>query len=138
MALVVPNTGEAAALSILIGKTVQPSLAIRLFTNNLVPDESTSIGSMNECTTAGYPTNGITLTGSSWTVATDGGTGVTTASYGSQTFTLTAAASIYGYYVTDSGASPTTVFWVERFSGAPFTLPSGGGTISVTPKISLD
>jgi hypothetical protein len=30
------------------------------------------------------------------------------------------------------------VLWSERFSGAvPFNIPTGGGTVSITPRVTL-
>lgn len=138
MSLVLPYVGETAFLEILVNKYATDGSAgpsngnrlLRLFTNNLTPTDSTVIGNITECTAAGY--SAITLTGSSWTVATV--SGVSTASYPEQTFTMTATATVYGYYVTTLGGA---LLWIERFSGAPFNLPSGGGQISITPKANL-
>jgi hypothetical protein len=73
--------------------------------------------------------------GSSWTTTQVAGT--TTAVYSEQTFTFTTAVTVYGYYVTTIGGSPE-LLWLERFSGAPFILPSGGGQIAISARISLD
>jgi hypothetical protein len=59
--------------------------------------------------------------------------GTTTASYPEQTFTMTAASTDYGVYITNNAG--TQVLWAERFSDAPHTLPSGGGTEKITVKI---
>lgn len=104
---------------------------LRLYKNDHTPSDSTVLGSLTEATEAGYaPT---TLIGATWT--TTQSLGVTTAVYSEQTFTFTTSANIYGYYVTSISG---TLLWVERFSGAPFQLPNGGGEIAITPQLTLD
>ena len=77
----------------------------------------------------------LALTGTSWTVGTSSGT--TTATYATITFSYTTTETVYGYYVTNNAA--TSLLWAEVFnSGSPFQIPVGGGTVNVTPKISLD
>lgn len=107
---------------------------LRLFTNNLTPGESTTLSTVTEAVGAtGYAP--VTLAGSSWTTVQTNGT--TTAVYSEQTFTFTTAVTIYGYYITSIEGTPKFL-WIERFSGAPFTLPSGGGEIAISPRLSLD
>ena len=107
---------------------------MRLFTNNLTPTDSTTLATVTEAVgSTGYAP--ITLVGASWT--TTQVAGVTTAVYSEETFTFTTAVTVYGYYVTTIYGSPA-LLWLERFSGAPFILPSGGGQIAISPRISLD
>jgi hypothetical protein len=131
MALVVPDVGEVILLTRII--TTENS-KLRLFSNDLTPDDDSVIASFTECSGNGYAT--ITLTGSisapTWSVAT--ALGVTTASYAAQVFTMTGALTAYGYYVTDNAG--TGLLWAERFTGAPFVIPAGGGTITVTLNIT--
>jgi hypothetical protein len=104
---------------------------LKLYTNNLTPAEGDLYASYTESTGTGYTS--ITLTGSSWTVNTAAGT--TTAEYAQQTFTYTGAeTNIYGYYVTQS---TTHILWSERFTDGPYSIPSGGGSVKITPKIEL-
>lgn len=139
MALVVPDTAEILMLQYLVNMlstdgTAGPSgghRLLRLFTNNATIDDSITFGGLTEATEPGYTP--FTLAGSSWT--TTQSVGVTTAVYSEQTFTFTTGVTVYGYYVTNLGSS---LLWVEKFSGAPFTLPAGGGEIAITPKITLD
>ena len=137
MALVCPNVSEVTLLEYLVNKAAPTNPVLRLFHNDVTPSESTIIGGglpngLEEANETGY--GAITLTGASWTVSTLGGT--TTASYAEQTFTFTAGADIYGYYVTSSDVSPKLLY-AERFDGAPFQLPSGGGVIAITPRLEL-
>ena len=128
--LVVPDVGEAFLLDLLVNSA---NRVLKLFTNNLTPSDSTTLSGITEASGSGY--SSITLTGGNWTVATV--SGVTTASFAEQTFSFTGAATVYGYYVTTAGGSPV-LLWVERFTGAPFTLPSGGGQIGCSLRLNLD
>jgi hypothetical protein len=139
MALVAPDISEVVLLKLLVNKQSNGNLVLRLYTNNITPSEDTvapgagsgSTAGPVEATEDGY--SAATLTGATWGVATSSGT--STATYGSTiSFTFTEAATVYGYYLTTSGGD---LVWIERFSGAPYTLPSDGGVIGVIPKITL-
>jgi hypothetical protein len=103
---------------------------LHLFTNDATPLEATVLAGLTECDVAGYAATTL----SAPTVATVGD--VTTATYSQQTFTFTAATTVYGYYLTDNGG--TKLLWAERFTDGPYRIPSGGGEIKVTPKIAVD
>jgi hypothetical protein len=134
---VVPDIAEIVLLEYIVNinrdNTEHPVL--HLYTNNLTPGESTpgegSGGGPTESTETGYAA--ITLTGSNWTTTQTAG--ITKAIHDGVTFTYTASASVYGYYVTDTN---NNLLWIERFSGAPFSLPGGGGDIAITPQIELN
>lgn len=127
MALLVPNTGEVWFLT----KALANNTTLHLFSGETVPAETDTAATYTEITITGYAAK--TLTGGSWTIATDA-SGVSTASYAAQTFDFTAGGSIAGYMVKDG----TTVIWAERFSDGPYTIPSGGGKLEITPTISAD
>ena len=131
MALMVPDVGEVEMLSRILNATSTGNVVLHLYTSDTSQDEGDTVATYTEEDDASYAA--VTLTGGSWTVATSGGT--TTAEYAQQDFTIGGATTVYGYYVTDSGG--TTLLWAERF-GSAATLGAGGGTISVTPKITLD
>jgi len=126
MALLVPDEGEAAMLELILAENT----GLRLYTNDKTPAEGDGTADYTEASEAGY--SAATLTGGSWTVATD--TGTTSGTYAQQDFEFTEAATVYGYFVTDSAGS--TLLWAERF-GTTAVLGSGGGTISVNPSIEL-
>lgn len=141
MALVVPDVAEVLMLQYLVNMLSTDGTAgpaggqrvLRLYTNNPTVDDSITTSVLTEAVGAtGYAP--ITLVGSSWT--TTQSVGVTTAVYSEQTFTFTTAVTVYGYYVTSQTGG--NLLWVEKFSGAPFQLPAGGGEIAITPKITLD
>jgi len=111
--------------------TLADNPVLHLYSNNLTPSDSTQIGNITEVSTiTGYAA--ITLLSANWTTTQAGG--VTTGVYSEQTFTFATDATSYGYYVTDES---NDLLWLERFSGAPFEIPDGGGTVSITTKLTL-
>ena len=140
MSLIVTNDSKVLMLEIVLNKRTTdgspPSSSgdrrLKLFVNNLVPSLTTQIEDITECSSMGYEAK--TLFGSSWSVETVDGT--TSASYGEQTFDIEEEVLIYGYYVTSYDG--TQLLWVERFSGAPYTLPVGGGSIGITLNFNLN
>lgn len=131
MALVVPNNGEGDALDGFTGKTALSTLVLRLYSSNTTPAETDTAATYTEYTATGYAA--ITLTAASWTT-TEGAPSNT--AYAQQTFTMTGAGDAYGYYMTRNTGGRIAL--AERFTGAPFSIPSGGGTIKVTPQITAD
>lgn len=132
MGLLAPNVGEVLLLKYMLNYSPATNVELRMYTNNITPAYTDILGSYTESSAAGYA--GITLTGASWTVATT--TGTTVANYAQQTFSYTTSESVYGYFVTSNGKGQ--VLWAERFSGSvPFNIPSGGGTVSITPRVTL-
>lgn len=106
-----------------------PALYLRLYSNNYTPVLNESPGHFTELTTSGY--GGIALSGGSWTVTDTAG--VLTATYPQQTFTLTGSATIYGYYVTDSGK--TKVYWAELIAGGPLSYSGAGGLVYLSIEV---
>jgi len=131
MALLVPDVGEVIMLSRILNKAATGDVKLKLYSNNYTPVEGSAIASFTECTASGYAAK--TLAGATWTITTSAGT--TQAVYAEQTFTFTAAQTVYGYFVTDTAG--TGLLWAELFTGAPFNIPSGGGSVKVTPRIQL-
>jgi hypothetical protein len=132
MALVIPNASEVKLLNNLLNISSPTNTILHLYSNNLTPSSTTVIGDVTETASGGYAA--ITLTSSSWTVATSGG-GITTASYAEQTFNITTSATIYGYYITNLAGD---LLWLERFTAAPFQLPGSGGQVLITSQLSLN
>lgn len=135
MSLVVPNGSEVLLLQRLLNVNQSSTVLLKLFKNSLTPSPTTTIGDITEVTHTGYTE--ITLTDANWVIATDAG-GSATASYAEQTFTFSSApvgVDVYGYYITDPS---NNLMWVERFSSAPFAIPTAGGQIAITSTISLE
>ena len=131
MAFAVPNEGEVRMLT----KITADDISLRLFNSNITPAESDVAAdyTANEPATAGYAA--ITLTGGSWTIATDGG-GDSTAEYATQTFTFTSGPdTIYGYFLLDSGSGELLL--AESFTSGSVSVPGGGGDIEITAVLKL-
>lgn len=132
MALTAPTVGEVTLLQYLVNMASPTNLVLHLYNNDPTISAATVIGNITEVPSGiGYLP--ITLVGTAWTTTTPASLG--TAVYSEVTFSFTTAQSVYGYYVTST--SSTALLWLEKFSGAPFTLPAGGGTISISPRVSL-
>ncbi len=134
MAIVVPNGGEAIALSYLVNKSSPENLVLCLYQSNTTPAEADTVGTYTEATFTGYAS--ITLTGASWTV-TPGAP--SSAAYAQQTFTSSAGSqnqNIYGYFL--KRLSTGDIVYAERFSDAPYNIANNGDAIRVTPTITAD
>jgi hypothetical protein len=132
MSLVCPDqVGEILFLQYIVGLVDAGNPVLHLYANDITPSDSTVIGDLTEVSTlAGYVP--VTLVSSNWT--TTQVSGVTTAVYSEKAFSMTTAVTAYGYYITTTS---NQLLVLERFSGAPFQMPSGGGAITITPKITL-
>jgi len=127
MALLVPNVGEKEMLERILNGIDE--LVLHLFQVDHTPVEGDVSTSYDEVDGGGY--NQIILS-APWTVAGD----PTEGSYPQVSFDFTGAATVYGYFVTDNLGS--ILLWAERFSDGPYNIPSGGGSVKITPKIQLD
>jgi len=118
----------------MLARIMTPTVLLRLYTNDKYPVEGDLPANYTEMSGMGYAA--ISLAAASWTIAT--ANGISEAVYPQQTFTFVPGAGtvLFGYYVTD--ADGTTVLWAERFTGAPFVIPAGGGTLTLTPVLRLD
>jgi hypothetical protein len=118
-------------LQYIVGMVSAGNPVIHLFANDITPSDSTVLGDLTEVgASTGYTP--ITLVSSNWT--TTQSVGVTTAIYSQETFVFTTDATSYGYYVTNTA---NQLLWLERYTNAPFEIPDGGGTISITAKLVL-
>lgn len=132
MALVCVDVwGEILLLQYIMGIVSATNKVLHLYANDVTPSDSTVLGDLTEVAgSTGYTP--ITLATTGWT--TTQSSGVTTAIFSQQTFTFSTDATSYGYYVTDT---VNRLLWIERFTNAPFEIPDGGGTISITTKLTL-
>ena len=134
MALQTPDVGDVRLLGFML-TTGAANLYLRLYENDYTGVDGSVIANFTVLSMAGY--SEATLAAADWTIGTVGN--VTTATHVAEVFTMTAdtAHSIYGYYVIDKTGSEQ-VLWSERFSDAPHTIPAGGGTQTITLKITAD
>jgi len=132
MGLICPDVwGEILLLQYIMGITSATNKVLHLYSNNVTPSDSTVLGDLTEVGgSTGYTP--ITLATTGWT--TTQSSGVTTAIFSQQTFAFTTLATSYGYYVTDT---TNRLLWIERFTNSPFAIPDGGGTVSITTKLTL-
>lgn len=137
MPLTVPIQGEILLLQYILRvqgiAPPNPGPVLRLYKNNITLSDTTTGGMLTEATEAGYAPVTCTM----WTVTLVSGT-TGTAQHSEVTFSFTTNSSIYGYFFTDPGIGTAHILWAETFSGAPFNLPTGGGSISITPKITAE
>lgn len=125
------DQGEVLLLKYMLNHTATDNCRLHLFTNDYSPLTDDTLSLYTEVSASGYTS--ISLTGSQFTVSTSSGT--SSAVYARQTFSLTTSVNAYGYYITNNGSS--ILIWAERFTGAPFQIPTGGGTIGLDPDIRL-
>jgi hypothetical protein len=127
MAMTIPNCSE---LEVATRAITYEGSKLKLYTNDVTWAETSTVGSAIECSTGGYTQ--VSLIASTWSIATGAG-GTTETTYASQTITFTSACTAYGYMITNSAG--TVLLGAEAFSDGPYTIPSGGGTISVAINI---
>lgn len=131
MSLVVPaSVGEILMLHYITGLVNAGNPVVHLFSNDVTPTNSTSIGDLVQVSSTGYAP--ITLVSSNWT--TTQLSGVTTAVHSERTFSFGTSMVAYGYYVTTQS---NQLLWLERFSGAPFSIPPDGGSVTIGANLTL-
>jgi len=108
-------------------------LTLKLYTNDVTPDDADVAGDYTEAAGGGYAAK--TLSNGSWTVTT--ANDPSDAVYAQQTFTFTGAltgtATIYGYFIVDADG---VLFAAEKFA-TTFTPANNGDQVLVTPTIKL-
>lgn len=123
-----PDQGLPTILTAVVGA----NLKLHLFSNNVTPSDSTVLADLTESTFTGYAA--VTLSSGSWTDS-----GVTahqdTFTYLAVTFTNSSGsnATVYGFYITDSGS--TKLVGVALFDGSPITITASGGTYTFIPTL---
>jgi hypothetical protein len=128
MSLVFPSVGDELAAKRMLNISTPDNVVIHLYVNNYTPVKGSVLANFTECTATGYAA--VSCTAANWTVSTVSGT--TEAAYPEITWTLTSAAPIYGYYVTNADSS--VVIWAEQFASVE-SIQAGGGKIAMTPSI---
>ena len=135
MALVVPNASEVIMLNYILNIDAPENISIRLYANNVIPDENSTVATFTEVANGlGYTTGGQSLIPGSWSVISGN---PSQAEHTEVTWTFTGAAgNIYGYYVTrDTGGE---LLWAERFTNGPFNITTNGDEIKITPRLTLE
>lgn len=131
MALLIPNAAEVRMLGNIVNKTASEDLILRLYSNNITPAETDTAATYTEVTGSGYAAK--TLTGATWVVTSGAPSDAT---YPLQTWTFTGAATVYGYFLTETTSG--IIKWAERATSAPINIVTNGSKIELTPTITLD
>ena len=138
MALVVPNNSEVIMLQYITNNDAPENLSLRLYINNVTPDENSTLATFTEVLNeSGYTTGGQSLTPGSWSIVSGN---PSQAEHTEMTWTFTGALTApgdgYGYYVTrDTGGE---LMWAERFTNGPFPITTNGDEIKITPRLTLE
>lgn len=134
MTILVPSASEKLLADFMLGVAVPGNQQMKLFINNVVPDDNTVNATLTEMSTLGYVAK--TLTKTAWT-NTAGAVGFpATGVYAAQTWTFTAgtAVTVYGYWVID--VTTGLMLWVESFA-SPKIVQNTGDQIIITPQITF-
>lgn len=131
MALVIPDAAEVNALATWLGATAVEVWELGLFVNDVTPTPATVMGDLAEAVGAGYAP--LALAGLTWALVEGD---PSQATYPTQTFTLTGALTIYGYFL--RGQTTGALKAAERIPGGPVVIPAGGGTWPVVLAIAAD
>lgn len=122
-------TGRVLALRYLIGDlATTEELRLKLFTNDITPDEDTVTGDLTEATFTGYAS--VLLSDWTLTDASAVNAQVDFVSTADQT-----AQSLYGYYIVRSTSNELIL--ARRFTGGPYTMANNGDALAVTPTIEI-
>ncbi len=127
MSLIVPDEGEVAMLDMLVNGDGMAGLHLRLYQNNLTPDQDTVLADFTEATFSGYAEDSPSF-GAAATVSHKGKIVDTAA----RDFTHSSGGTsntVYGYYLVN--APDTKVLWAERFS-SPQVVAVNGDKITIT------
>jgi len=135
MATIIPNAAEQLWLKHVLNHTAPQNQVLKLFTNDITPDENTTASSFTEASGGGYANK--PLTGTSWSFATNA-SNEAEATYTAQTFTftgaLTGSATIYGWYLVE--ATSGLLLACERI-GSSITPVNNGDNLVVNPLLQL-
>ena len=135
MPLVVPNEGELILLDYMLKDvSVTADYILRLFKNDVTPDQDSTDGTFTEADFTDYAE--VTMTRANWQAAVTA-TGKGESSYGTAPQSWTCGATgntIYGYWVETTDVTPK-ILWAERF--ATSRVLADGDVLNITPKFTL-
>lgn len=144
MALLAPKFAEVTLLEYMLGKSTQATAGqlLHLYSNPHTPSDDSTLSSFLQSgslvTGTGYAS--VPLVSSGWSISDPTTNATVTASYTEVVFSFTTGfgtlTQAYGYFVTNS--TGTALLWAELFSGGPFTMPTGGGSIAITSRVTLE
>jgi hypothetical protein len=134
MPLVIANVGELELLDKMLkdALTTDENYTLKLFNNNVTPDQASVAGTFTETAFTGYVAK--TLTRAGWSAATTV-SNKAQSSYSQQSWTCGATGdTIYGYYVI--AATSSTLLWAERFASP--RIVANTDVLNVTPVFTFN
>jgi hypothetical protein len=132
MALVVPNNSEVLMLQYILNISNPQNLVIRLYANDVIPDENSTQATFVEVSGGGYTSTN--LVPGSWSIIAGS---PSQAEHTEVTWVFTGAIGpVYGYYVTRAVGGE--LMWAERFTNGPFNINTNGDEIRITPRLTLE
>lgn len=133
MSLVIPSASEKTLLDFALGKATPGNQKLRLYVNDVTPDDSSVAATFTEMSTLSYTEKALTKT--SWTNTAGSSGQPATGVYAEQTWTFDAGTpvTVYGYYVVDTTTG--LLLWAERFTNAK-TVGNANDVIKITPQIT--
>jgi len=134
MPLVIANVGELELLDKMLkdALTVDENYTLKLFTNNVTPDQASIASTFTEATFTGYSAKALTRT--AWSAATTV-SNKAQSSYSQQSWTCGATGdTIYGYYVI--AATSTVLLWAEKFDSP--RIVANTDVFNVTPVFTFN
>jgi len=135
MAVIVPNASEQLWLKSVLNHTAAEDQVLKLFVNNIGPDQNSTASSFTEASGGGYANK--TLVGTSWTIVTNT-SNEGEATFAAQVFTFTGAldgaATIFGWYLIQQTSG--LLLAAENISGT-LTPANNGDAITINPKLQL-
>lgn len=134
MTIVIPNASEVDLLKFMLGFSAPSNQVLRLFVNNVTPDDTFVASGLTEMATLGYSSKALTM--ASWSVAAGTAGNPGTATYAQQTWTFTAGTlvNVYGYYYTDTSSG--RLLGAEKFL-SPKPIQNAGDQIIITPTLTM-
>jgi hypothetical protein len=118
--------------NVILNKTSAGNWTLRLYQNNHTPAVGDTNANYTETTLAGYSAH--TFAPGDWSGSSTAG--VSTYSTSAVTFTFSAYAggtTIYGAYITDAAGDVIAASLLDT----TFAVPTGGGSITITPTVSV-
>lgn len=129
----VPSAAELELLQYLVTTINSDGLKVRLFKNDVTPDDNTVIGDLTEADFEGYAAGDLANLTTPGVVAAQAQT-----QGDSVTFTMGTPGTtnnIYGHYITDSAG--TVLYGVVRDPSAPIAMDTAGKEYTVFPVLTL-
>lgn len=129
--MVVPAEGERDALAFFVNRQRPADLVLRLYVNDVTPDEADDVSRYVEASGYGYQSR--VLRGSAWSAPS--GNAPAEITYPEQVFTFTGPlGEVYGYYLTRG--TPARLEGAERFTNGPYRIEHAAHQIEIALRLT--